>query len=279
MIVEGHTEGCISGVAGADFRLRPIAVFRIVALATLLLAATAVAEEKPETLSAEAAFKTATELMGKRDYKRAIPYLIRVQTDAPVDSSVLWNLGLAFAATGEHSKAIETWQSYRKIAPDDWQARAKLVQSYQALGDIKARDEEIKSLYEYRNNSPNPEVNTAERFCREQAVMGKRSVFVFEYFSPSGDRKQFLRFCVLNKKGDVDYYISLGSYDSTTEIARELGEIRKDERLYHLDEYRDNSHSPHGFFKTKPDYDEVRAMVLSVLEGKLKPTSRTPKSP
>jgi tetratricopeptide (TPR) repeat protein len=263
----------------AAFPQRPIATIRIIALAALLLTATAVAEKKPGELSAEAAFKIATELMEKRDYKRAIPYLTRVQSDLPVDSSVLWNLGLAFAATGEHAKAIETWQSLRKIAPDDWQVRAKLVQSYQALGDLKARDEEIKSLYEYRNNSTDPKVNTAERFCREQTVMGKRRVFVFEYFSPSGDRKQFLRFCVLNKKGEVDYYISLGSYDTTTEISRELGEIPKNERMYHLDEYTDNHHATYGLFKTKPDYEEVRSMVLSLLEGKLKPTSGTTRSP
>lgn len=279
MITESHTGcSCRSRAAGAALP-RGHAVIRIIALATLLLTATAVAAEKPDKLSAEAAFKTATELMGKKDYKRAIPYLTRVQTDLPVDSSVLWNLGLAFAAIGEHAKAIETWQSYRKIAPDDWQARTKLVQSYQALGDVKERDEEIKSLYEYQKNSSDPKVNSAERFCREQAVMGKRSVYVFEYFSPSGDQKQFLRFCVLNKKGDVDYYISLGSYDSTTEIARELGEIAKDQRLYHLDEYTDNRHSTYAFFKTKPEYEEVRSMVLSVLEGKLKPTSGATRSP
>jgi tetratricopeptide (TPR) repeat protein len=279
MIAESHTGGCISRSVGAAFLRRQVAAIRIVALATLLPTASAVAKEEPEKLSAEAAFKVATELMEKQDFKRAIPYLIRVQTDLPVDSSVLWNLGLAFAATGEHAKAIETWRSYRKIAPDDWQARAKLVQSYQALGDKKARDEEIKSLYEYRKNSSDPEVNTAERFCREQTTMGKRSVFVFEYFSPSGDRPQFLRFCVLNKKGDTDFYISLGSYDSTTEIARELGESTGNERLYHLDEYTDNHHATYGFFKTKPDYDEVRPMVVSVLEGKLKPTSTSTRSP
>jgi tetratricopeptide (TPR) repeat protein len=257
---------------------RTIAAILIAALAVLLMAGTTLAAEEPGKLSAEAAFKVATELMGKGEYKRAIPSLIRVQTDAPVATSLLWNLGLAYAATGEHRKAVETWKSYRRIAPGDWQARAKLVQSYQALG-TKARDEEIKSLYEYRKNSSDPKVNTAERFCREQGVMGNRSVFVFEYFSPSGDRKQFLRFCVLNKKGEVDYYISLGSYDSTTEIARELGEIPKNERLYHLDEYTDTQHKTYAFFKTKPGYDEVRSVVLSVLEGKLKPISGTTRQP
>jgi tetratricopeptide (TPR) repeat protein len=263
----------------AAFLQRHIAEAAIAILGLLIFGGSAVAEKQPENLSTEAAFKTATELMGKGDYKRAIPYLNRVQTDLPLDTSLLWNLGLAYAATGEHLKAVDTWKSYRKIAPGDWQARAKLVQSYQALGDTKTRNEEIKSLYDYRKNSSDPKVNTAERFCREQGTMANRSVFVFEYFSPSGDRKQYLRFCILNKKGDVDYYISLGSYDSTTEIARELGEIPKSERLYHLDEYTDNQHKTYAFFKSKPDYDEVRSVVLSVLEGKRKPISGTTRSP
>jgi tetratricopeptide (TPR) repeat protein len=252
---------------------------RLIAFIAISLASFALAKEQPEKMSAETAFKTAIEFMEKRDYKRAIPYLVRVQAEAPVETSVLWNLGLAYASTGEHLKAVETWESYRHIAPDDWQARAKLVQSYQALGNTKARDDEIKALYEHRNNSSDPKVNGAERFCREQTMMANRSVFVFEYFSPTGDRQQFLRFCVLNKKGEVDYYFSLGSYDSTTEIARDLGEIAKNERLYHLDEYTDTRHRTYAFFKTKPDYDEVRSMVLRVLEGKLKPISGTTRSP
>jgi tetratricopeptide (TPR) repeat protein len=262
----------------AAFLRRYLRQVSIALIGSSVLAGSAIAEKQPEKLSAEEAFKVATELMGKGDFKRAIPYLVRVQTDAPENTSLLWNLGLAYAATGQHPKAVETWQSYRKVAPDDWQARAKLVQSYQVLGDTKARDEEIKSLYEYRNNSSDPNVNTAERFCREQAVMAKRSVFVFEYFSPSGDRQQFIRFCVLNKKGDVDYYLSLGSYESTTQIARDLGEISKEDRLYHLDEYTDNGHKTYAFFKTKPDYDEVRSVVLSVLEGKQKPISGSSRS-
>ncbi|HKP04461.1 MAG TPA: tetratricopeptide repeat protein [Chthoniobacterales bacterium] len=252
--------------------LRTAPISAVVAI-SLILNSFAFAESSPDKLSSEAAFKTATELMGKGEFKRAIPYLSRVQRELPDDGSVLWNLGLAFAATGEHSKAVETWQSYRRIEPDDWAARAKLVQAYQALGDVKARDDEIKSLYEFRNNSSDPKVNTAERFCREQGVIANRSVFVFEYFAPPGPRPQYLRFCILNKKGEVDYYLSLGSYDDTTAIARELGELKEDERLYHLDEYTDTGHRTFAFFKTRPEYEEVRSAVVRALGGKSKPIS------
>lgn len=216
--------------------------------------------------------------MGKEEFKRAIPYLIRVQEEAPDNPSVLWNLGLSFAATGQHREAINTWKNYRRVDPDYWQARSKLVQSYQAIGDLKARDEEIKALYQYRDTASDPKIKTEERFCREQTVIAKRSVFVFEYFAPAGDRMQYWRFCILNKKGEVDYYLSLGSYETTTSIARELGEIAKDARLYHLDEYTGNAHWTYAFFKTKPSYEEVRAAVVDVLEGKLKPISGTTRS-
>lgn len=168
----------------ASLPQRQMATVPLALLGALLLTVTALAAERPETLSAELAFKTATDLMEKGQHKQAIPYLNRVQRELPDNPSVLWNLGMAFAETSDHPRAVETWRSYRRVAPDDWRARAKLVQAYQALGDIKARDGEIKSLYEYRKNSSDPKVNTAERFCREQSVMARRSVFAFEYFSP-----------------------------------------------------------------------------------------------
>lgn len=77
----------------------------------------------------------------------------------------------------------------------------------------------------------------------------------------------------MDKKGEEEFHISLGSYDDTTEIARELGEISKNERLYHLDEYRGTQHKTYAFFKTKPDYDRIRPTVLNILEGKLTPIS------
>jgi tetratricopeptide (TPR) repeat protein len=258
---------------GATFLRGQIGVFAAMSLATLLLTVTACAEEQLEKLPADAAFKIAANLMEKGQHKKAIPYLERVQKELPDDPSVLWNLGLALAETGAHSKAVETWRSYRRAAPDDWLARAKLVQGYQALGDLKARDDEIKSLYDYRENSSDSKVKAAERFCREQSVLAGRSVFVFEYFSPQGPWQKYFRFSVLNKKGDEAFYLSLGSYDVTTEIARELGEIPKNERMYHLDEYGGNLHKTYGLFKAKPEYDQLRRMVLDILEGKLKPVS------
>jgi len=252
-------------------------ISRTVALATLAVGGIGFAEDKPETLSVESAFERATDLMQKRDFNQAIPYLKRVQKDLPDNPATLWNLGIALVETGEHQKAAETWRSLRKVAPDDWRAISKLVQAYQALGDIKARDAEIKVLYQFRESSSDPKVTGLERFCREQSVIAGQSVFAFEYFSPQGPWKKYFLFSIVDKKGMEQFNISLGSYDLTTDVSRELGEISKDQRMYHLDEYQGSMHKTYGFFEEKPDYDRVRAMVVNVLEGKLKPVSASRK--
>jgi hypothetical protein len=129
-----------------------------------------------------------------------------------------------------------------------------------------------------RKSSPSSDVAKAERFCREQWVTASgRKVLAFEYFDPQGARQKFLRFSVVDAAGKEDFYISLGSYDTTTEIARELGEISKSARTYHLDEYTETGHKTYAFFKMKPGYDEVRSNVVNILEGRMKPVSSSSK--
>ena len=77
--------------------------------------------------------------------------------------------------------------------------------------------------------------------------------------------------------GMEDFYISLGSYDDTTEIARELKKIPTSNRLYHLDEYSASGHKTYAFFNFKPGYDQVRTNVVNILEGKMKPISSSSK--
>ena len=90
----------------------------------------------------------------------------------------------------------------------------------------------------------------------------------YEFFAPSGDMKVFYRFSVLNEDGNEAFWYSLGSYDLTTSVAREIGEIGDNERLYHLDMYKKASHQTLGFFKKMPAYDVIKENVISALSGR-----------
>ena len=99
----------------------------------------------------------------------------------------------------------------------------------------------------------------------------------FEFLSPSGDRRVFYRFSVLDAAGEEDFWYSLGSYDVTTAIARHTGEIGETDRLYHLDRYDEGSHHTLGFFKKAPGYDDIKQNVVAALKGSIKPFSSTTK--
>ena len=57
-----------------------------------------------------------------------------------------WNLGLWHSALEQPDAALRSWLAYRRLNPDDWHVRAKLVQAYQALGDTVARNDERAAL-------------------------------------------------------------------------------------------------------------------------------------
>jgi hypothetical protein len=137
------------------------------------------------------------------------------------------------------------------------------------------RDREREALYEFWRTSSDQEIRKVERFCREQFAVNERKVFAFEYFDPQGDTPVYYRFSITDQNGDEDFYISLGSYQSINEISWELGELARDQRLYHLDRYDQGMHSTLQFYEGKPSYDAVRTDVLGALTGRLEPVSAT----
>jgi hypothetical protein len=78
-------------------------------------------------------------------------------------------------------------------------------------------------------------------------------------------------FSILNKTEDgEEFRISLGSYDTTNAVWRETKNPRPkdDERLFHLDGYfKGGGHATYGMFFPEPSYDDVRAKVITILEG------------
>jgi tetratricopeptide (TPR) repeat protein len=223
-------------------------------------------------LTPQEKFAQAGALIKAKDFAAALPLLEDLNKTYPT-ASVSWNLGIAASEVGNHQEALAAWQAYRQARPELWEARAKLVQAYQALGDVAARDRERAELVALWKSGTDPELAKQAMFCREQFRQDGRKVMVFEYFNPSGDMMVVYGFVVLNDQGKPDFRVSLGSYEFTNKVALELGERPADKRLYHLDLYRANVHETHGFFLGQPGYELVRARVLEVLSGKSKPSS------
>jgi tetratricopeptide (TPR) repeat protein len=247
---------------------------RVVLLASILLGC-AYAHAQP-ALSPEDAFRKGIELSEAKRFREAIPYYQITYHAFPQSEGVLWNLGLATAEIKDFSEALKYWLRLRQHAPNNWRVRTKLIQAYQALGNTDARDRERAALFELRRSSPvDSELARTESYVREQMVIAGRKILAFEVFEPKGERMVFFAFVVVSDTDTEDFRISLGSYEFTNRMEWERGALPRDKRLYHLDQYQGPNHWTYGFYESQPAYEHVRAQVVDILNGRIKPISST----
>ena len=220
------------------------------------------------TLQADA-YEEGNRLFRAGDLKGALEkYEVALKAD-PAREAALFNGGLAAYLVGKPKRAAELWERLRKRTPGDLRLLAKVVQAYQASNLPKKRDAARKDLIERRAKLDEKSRAQFPKYCRDQFNVGGVKVMAFEYFELEGDRALRYRFSIV-KEGREAYYLSLGSYTITTQIARELGQIEKDDRMFHLDGYYEGGqvHKTFGMFTKEPSYTDVRKRVEKILAGK-----------
>jgi len=220
-------------------------------------------------------FREANELFGSKDYLKAVERYRDAIKLAPHLPLPYFNAGIAAFLGGKPKIAVEMWSKVKKIVPLDWRTRAKLVQAYQATGDVKARNRERSELLKLRAGGKNADLSRSPRYCREQLVFKAYRIFVYEYFDLVGEQAIRYSFRLVGKGGKMfDYKFSLGSYAKTNALARESGKLKAGKRLFHLDGYSSSGHDTWEFFTGEPGYDKVREAVMRILKGKRSPLSK-----
>jgi tetratricopeptide (TPR) repeat protein len=171
---------------------------------------------------AEKAFQAANELLEQGKPAEALVRYKQALSILPGDPSLLFNGGLAAYLTKDFATAAVLWKQLKSSDPQDWQVRAKLIQTYQAMGKLTERDAERVELFQLRKSGKVEELSKQARYCREQFEVNKLKVIVFEHFELKGERALRYVFSVLNEAGnDEQFRISLGSYEITNSIWRE----------------------------------------------------------
>ena len=221
----------------------------------------------------EEQFSNAAAFMEKGLFAEAVPILEALAGEYE-NEDIFWNLGLAATEIHANDKALNAWLGYRRVAPNDWRGRAKLVQAYQAVGNLKGRDEERAALINLWEMGKDANLKKEATFCREQIIEANWRVFVLEHFRPAGEYMVVYTFEV-RAPGAENYRISLGSYEGTNQVGWETGRRPRNVRLYHLDLYRPKLHETYGFYEGPPSYETVRAAVMSIIAGESNALSST----
>ena len=186
---------------------------------------------------------------------------------APSSTPVLWNAAICSKLTSDFEAAADYFQRFRDLRPEHFPVWSNLVQVYQAKGDLALRDQARRDLIAYKNVSEDPEIRSLPVYVREWFRTAQHEVFGLEYFELEGDFALRYVFHVNGIDGDLDYKISLGSYKFTNQVERESGRLPEGVRLFHLDAYRNRDHFTLAFYEGEPSYDEIRPVVIKVIES------------
>ncbi len=230
---------------------------------------------------AEKEFNTANSLLEEGKPAKALTHYKKALEILPKDPAILFNAGMAASSNKDHALALDLFKRLKAVDPLDWHGRAKLIQAYQALGKLPERDAERTELFEMWKKGDPPELKNQVEYCREQLEVAGMKVMAFEHFELKGERALRYVFSILNKTGDgEEFRISLGSYNLTNSIWRSTTnpKPKEGERLFHLDGYFKHGHATYTMLSPEPSYDQVRAMVVKILEGKAKPVSSSTRS-
>lgn len=235
------------------------------------LTVTAQTPSAQQEAEAQTTFEIANSLLERGKPGEALTHYKKALAILPKDPAVLFNAGMAAFSVKDFAFASEVWQRLKVVEPSDWHGRSKLIQAYQALGKTAERDKEREELFAlWKSGKPN-ELKEKVQYCRDQFEVNGKKVMAFEHFELKGDRALRYVFSILNKTEDgEEYRISLGSYSLTNAVWRSTQKPtpKENERLFHLDGYFPNRHITYGMFFPEPTYDETRAKVVQILEGK-----------
>lgn len=225
-------------------------------------------------------FNSANIYIGQGYNKKAEKYYLQAIKIKPDNLNVNYNLGQLYQNTKQHPLAIKYFSKIIQLDSSEWRALAKIIQENQALGKLVERDAAIKKMYALWRKGGVNDLLKQGFYVREQHQVDMGKVFVLEYFELKGERARKYVFKVQDPKtGKNKMDVSLGSYNSTTQISRELGDIGPNDRVYHLDGYTpDATHYTYAFYNSEPQYDVVRKLVYKVLLGKHKAVSSTARS-
>ncbi len=149
-----------------------------------------------------------------------------------------------------------------------------LIEAYAEAGDEKGRDGERALLSRWHSDGKQPSLDRAEGFRVEVIAAGVRHINVFEYFEPTGLRRERFAFTVRDSAQAINALYVLDSDDSyQAEFEKEHAkEAAAGKRRYALVRYTGlnlEAAKPvvYKYFNGEPDYDDVRGDVLRAVKA------------
>ncbi len=163
--------------------------------------------------------------------------------------------------------AVQYAEKAEKLDPHNWKIHTTLVAAYTAAGMMKQRDQERALLRELHQTGAS-DARLATGFLIEMFPLGSDRVDAIEYFEPVGRFHTYYRFLVRRPDGKRFWEVDIQSddFDQKSWAEAHPAEAAAGNRKFQIDGQGDDGQTTdYRMFSCKPDYDNIRVMVVEAL--------------
>ncbi|HEX5234071.1 MAG TPA: tetratricopeptide repeat protein [Silvibacterium sp.] len=192
-------------------------------------------------------------------------------------------VGVVLLDQQKASDALPYFEKALQLAPDDPTIHGLLLQAYAQSGDKADRDQQRAILRGFHTDGKHPGFAQIPSYLIETIPLDGKVIQANEFYEPSGEFHFYYRFNIFDSAGNIQSFIALESDDAdqASFAKQHPKQAAAGERRFSLDGY---SKSPDGnvtqalytFYDGQPTYDDVRALVLKLVQTGKAPVPPTP---
>lgn len=188
-------------------------------------------------------------------------------------------VGVVLLDQQKASDSLPYFEKALQLSPDDPTVHGLLLQAYAQSGDKTHRDEQRTILRGFHADGKHPQFAQIPSYLIETIPVGDKIVQATEFYEPSGEFHFYYRFNIFDATGHIQSFIALESDDSdqTLYAQQHPKQAAKGDRRFSLDGYSKSAdgnvtQSRYTFFDGQPTYDDVRALVVKLVQTGKAPT-------
>lgn len=184
--------------------------------------------------------------------------------------TALYNIGLYEFLNGEYDMSENAFTELIKLAPNDYHSISKLIQVYYGKKEYEKAQQLRDILYEAYSQGL-LEGNLKEHFCFDQFKWNDKEIFAFERFEVNEGKLYYkhIFYITNNKSGETEFTIQTENSPISVEM---------DGPKYAIGMDRNGVHSTFGFIEEDFKYDNLKKIVMKILEEQAKPISSLTKN-
>jgi tetratricopeptide (TPR) repeat protein len=261
--------------------MRFLQAIRLIAMVALLMLPAPFARAQANNDTAE--IDRALDLYKHGDRAGALALTEKVLAHSPDNENALYRSALYNFEMNNVEAARGRLERLVKLSGGYFLAWQLMVQVTQAQNDLPRRDDAVDRLKSAIRSAIDPDIRLKTDFIRDRIPIGGEALMGVEYFERGGTDFTRYQFVLGDPLLHPDKGLLLRTDAATTENWADTALMPPDKLLFHLDLVDPKPEGGervaiYAYFVDEPNYDAVRAKVMEILHGQLRPLSGEPGS-